>query len=64
MATAKRTSRFPKAIHNMILNGYLRNEHSNDCATRINRSATAKKLNVNLSTRQVAAVYAWITMKG
>lgn len=70
MATKRRTverntheSVFPKSIQNMIRRSYLRGESSLEAAERINSSALAAKLDVNLSQRQVAAAYAWITMK-
>lgn len=66
---AKRTqprehkSVFPKCIHNMIQRAYVRGENSAQAAERINSSAIADKLDITLSTAQVAAAYAWITMR-
>jgi len=54
---------FPKCIQNMIQRSYLRGESSAEAANRINSSATAGRLSINLSTAQVAAAYAWITMR-
>ena len=62
--TTKRTSKFPKSIQNMIARAYNRDERASVAAARINSSATASKLGLNLSTQQVAAAYAWITMRG
>ena len=61
--TSTRKSVFPKSIHNMIASAYKRNEKASHAADRISKSATAKKLSFSLSTQQVAAAYAWITMR-
>lgn len=59
-----RTSVFPKTIQNMISRAYANNERASHAAARINNTATAHKLGLTLSTAQVAAAYAWITMRG
>lgn len=63
--TAPRTSRskFPKSIQNMIQRAYLRGENSHQAANRINETALADRLGVELTAAQVAAAYAWITMR-
>jgi hypothetical protein len=65
MTTTIKTSKskFPKAIQAMIKRAYDRGEKAHTAATRINQSSTAKKLSLELSTQQVAAAYAWITMR-
>ena len=54
---------FPTSIQKMIEKAYDRQVHASDCALKINGSKTAEKRGVSLSTRQVAAAYAWITMR-
>ena len=56
-------SKFPTSINNMIERAYDRDVHASDCADRINNSRTAERLGLTLTTRQVAAAYAWITMR-
>lgn len=62
-AENKTRSKFPRSIQNMITRGYHRGDHSSVTAERINQSSIASRLNLQLSTAQVAAVYAWITMR-
>jgi hypothetical protein len=63
MTTKTNRSRLPKCISNMISTSYKRDESSATTAARINSSATAKKVGVRLTTPQVAAHFAWITMR-
>lgn len=55
--------KFPTRIQQMIKSGWEREETAADLADRINKSATAKKLGVNYTTRQIAASMAWHTMR-
>jgi len=57
-------SELPLSIKNMIKTDYVKGLSSSESAERINRSATARKLNISLTTQQVAAHKAWITMRG
>jgi hypothetical protein len=63
--TAPKTSKskFPKSIQNMIQRAYLRGETSHQAASRINETTLASRLGVELSPAQVAAAFAWITMR-
>ena len=57
-------SRFPKCIQNMIRKAHERGLSSAEAAEHINSSATAKKLDLEVTTASVASAYAWITMRG
>lgn len=56
-------SKIPTKIKSMVETGYRKNLTSKQITDRINKSATAKKLNVELSRAQVAALMAWCTMR-
>jgi len=56
-------SRFPKCIQNMILNAYERNLSSAEAAEHINASATAQKLDIEVTPASVASAFAWITIR-
>ena len=53
---------FPKRIEKMIRTGWERNENSKTIATRINNSATAKKLGVEYKPRQIAGKLGYYTL--
>lgn len=58
-----RRSTFPRSIQNMIQRAYLRGENSRQAAERINDTRLAQRLGLDLTQHQVAAAYAWITMR-
>ena len=56
-------SRFPKCIQNMIQKAYERSLTSAEAAEHINASATARKLDIEVTPASVASAFAWITMR-
>jgi len=54
----------PYQIRKMIVTDYKKGVCARECAERINKTTTAQKLNIHLTTQQVAAHHAWITMRG
>lgn len=49
------TSIFPNRIASMIKTGYIRGWNSAEIADHINKSKTARKLKVKVTTRSIAA---------
>jgi len=58
-----KTNTIPSKIKSMIKTGYNKKMNSKQIAHRINNSATAKNMKIELSWRQVAAHMAWFTMQ-
>lgn len=59
----QRASHIPGCIRRMIKSGYDRGETSKECARRINASNIARKFKVKVNAAQIAAAFAWITMR-